>query len=474
MGLSGRACKVPDMLPCLRRMLCGLTLSVGLAAHAQAVEFQSIVFVSDTLGLTTNRLCVGAPMGPKTSDIGCPADAPLLIGDGISVTGIVSASFFEGDGSRLSNLPSGVSSLVSLTDVSATTPADNSLLRYNSGNSKWEAVGLNDGISTTTVLSGWPDAIVCQWGPPLADWTFYRGISDSDDKQWYFSNSGTGWSGQSIAFNGDKTWNGTSYTGTLDCKTGAWSIADFYSNGRAFNFLGNNGSQISLTEIRDVSATAPTDGQALVWNNAQARWIPGTVATSGGAGDRISTTDIASGAGLGMVVASYGTVSFTTGGVEGTSYLNTAGRWIGPGISITTAHGISSTNGYFANRLGIATANPSTTLTVSGTTYTRDLHLELWPGAAVPVSVSTASGGGGASVAGADTQVQFNDGGSTLGADSGLTFNKTTDELTVAGRVSSTKVVLANGSTDTCSDGSPVGTFRINPADGYPEVCRPN
>lgn len=34
-----------------------------------------------------------------------------------------------------------------------------------------------------------------------------------------------------------------------------------------------------------------------------------------------------------------------------------------------------------------------------------------------------------ASVAGSDTQVQFNDGG-TLGADSGLTFNKTTDTLT--------------------------------------------
>ena len=42
--------------------------------------------------------------------------------------------------------------------------------------------------------------------------------------------------------------------------------------------------------------------------------------------------------------------------------------------------------------------------------------------------------GGSASVAGDDTQVQFND-GSAMGADAGLTYNKTTDVLTVAGGV---------------------------------------
>jgi hypothetical protein len=37
---------------------------------------------------------------------------------------------------------------------------------------------------------------------------------------------------------------------------------------------------------------------------------------------------------------------------------------------------------------------------------------------------------------GSDTQVQFNDGGSTFGGDAGLTYNKTTDVLTVAGAFS--------------------------------------
>jgi len=42
----------------------------------------------------------------------------------------------------------------------------------------------------------------------------------------------------------------------------------------------------------------------------------------------------------------------------------------------------------------------------------------------------TASGGGGGSPGGSDTYVQFNDGGTTFGGDSGLTYNKTTDTLT--------------------------------------------
>jgi hypothetical protein len=45
---------------------------------------------------------------------------------------------------------------------------------------------------------------------------------------------------------------------------------------------------------------------------------------------------------------------------------------------------------------------------------------------------ATVSGGGG-TPGGSDTQVQFNDGGSTFGGDSGLTYNKSTDSLTIAG-----------------------------------------
>ena len=53
--------------------------------------------------------------------------------------------------------------------------------------------------------------------------------------------------------------------------------------------------------------------------------------------------------------------------------------------------------------------------------------------------------------AGSDTQVQFNDGGTNLGGDAGLTYNKTTDALTIAGDLA------VNGGDITCS----VTTFNL-------------
>jgi hypothetical protein len=61
-----------------------------------------------------------------------------------------------------------------------------------------------------------------------------------------------------------------------------------------------------------------------------------------------------------------------------------------------------------------------TTLTVSDPTADRTVYL---PDASGTVAL----------VAGSSSQVMFNDGGSALGGDSGLTYNKTTDSLTVNG-----------------------------------------
>lgn len=59
--------------------------------------------------------------------------------------------------------------------------------------------------------------------------------------------------------------------------------------------------------------------------------------------------------------------------------------------------------------------------------------------------VTWGAGGGGGTPGGSNTQVQFNDSGSFNG-DSGLTYNKTTDELT-AGSVKIT--TINNATTDT-------------------------
>lgn len=52
---------------------------------------------------------------------------------------------------------------------------------------------------------------------------------------------------------------------------------------------------------------------------------------------------------------------------------------------------------------------------------------------------------------GSDTQVQFNDGGSAVGGDAGLTYNKTTDILTVAGGVGITSTTVASLGTATAN-----------------------
>lgn len=68
------------------------------------------------------------------------------------------------------------------------------------------------------------------------------------------------------------------------------------------------------------------------------------------------------------------------------------------------------------------------------------------------LSWATASGGGTA--AGSDTYVQFNDGGTAFGGDSGLTYNKTTDTLTI-GLTSTAGILNMKGQ----------GELRFNDAD---------
>lgn len=85
-------------------------------------------------------------------------------------------------------------------------------------------------------------------------------------------------------------------------------------------------------------------------------------AISGGGGgstptDRISTTSVASGDTLGMVVADQGTVSFTLGGTAGAAYMHPTLGLVGPGISAST--GISTTStGYFGGNVGTGTTVP--------------------------------------------------------------------------------------------------------------------
>jgi hypothetical protein len=73
---------------------------------------------------------------------------------------------------------------------------------------------------------------------------------------------------------------------------------------------------------------------------------------------------------------------------------------------------------------------------VSGSTASKNTTVQgvtLFGGDIMISGTAYGTAGAFAVVAGSDTQVQFNDGGTALGGDSGLTYNKTTDTLTVGG-----------------------------------------
>lgn len=96
-----------------------------------------------------------------------------------------------------------------------------------------------------------------------------------------------------------------------------------------------------------------------------------------------------------------------------------------------------------ANVGGVATFNANVilgTTTISANGGVGSLGQVLTSGASGNVYWAAA----GVTAGGSDTQVQFNDGGSALGGDAGLTYNKTTDILTVANTVVTNNIV-ANG-----------------------------
>jgi len=70
---------------------------------------------------------------------------------------------------------------------------------------------------------------------------------------------------------------------------------------------------------------------------------------------------------------------------------------------------------------------------------------------------------GGGKPAGADTHVQFNDGGSALGGDAGFTYDKTTDEATLAGALKTPSVKAKDGNGVSLTEDS--GTYGITVED---------
>ncbi|WP_142781093.1 tail fiber domain-containing protein [Agrobacterium sp. T29] len=216
----------------------------------------------------------------------------------------------------------GASALSAMSDVTLASPATGEILTYNG--TKWvnSTPTTNPTISgTTTMMEGWPDAIFCSDNSYGSDYLFHTGIRGTNHvyaPTWETQNGNF-----IITYNpsGGYVSGSAVIAGTCANK----SISQLYTEGKAYNFIGNSGAN--------------------------------------GNSDRIAsgTTSI--------VAETGGLIRINTSGVN-TAYFDTVGRLVVPGISTTGI--ISGTGGYFSGNLGISgrldVSNPAnTTLQVMAT-----------------------------------------------------------------------------------------------------------
>lgn len=153
----------------------------------------------------------------------------------------------------------------------------------------------------------------------------------------------------------------------------------------------------------------------------------------------------------GSGTTSWAAVSASPGGSTGQIQYNNAGSFAGAAVTtdgtnlyVSSAAQLRFGDSDNSNYVGIAASSTVTgnrSYILPDTIGSTGQVLKI---ASSPAPTSTTAsltwatdetGGGGASPGGLDTYVQFNDGGSTFGGDAGLTYNKTTDVLSVTGAV---------------------------------------
>jgi hypothetical protein len=139
------------------------------------------------------------------------------------------------------------------------------------------AGGATSIMTGDTMVDGWPDVIACNVGTNT--YFLYQrqnGNANGNNSNVYADPLASSY----IEYNDNGTYKANTNYGTTDCVTSTKSIAQLYTDGQAFNFVG---SQPVITDtLSDISCT---DGQMVLYDTASTAWVCADVSASGAADD---------------------------------------------------------------------------------------------------------------------------------------------------------------------------------------------
>ena len=227
--------------------------------------------------------------------------------------------------------------------------------------------------------------------------------------------------------------------------------------------MGDLATNISIDFLSDVDTTTatPTAGQALVWS-AYNKWEPATVASGSYANSDVDThlnqTNPTSGYVLSWNGTDYSWVAPSAGGAYANSDVDTHLNQAGP----TDGYVLSWTSGDYSWVAPAAGGAPQAFAGIAVTGQTQVIAdgnadtLTFEAGAGMTITTDSATDkitfASAAGVAGADTQIQYNNSGA-FGAEAGFTYNASTNTLSVPNLVA-TNITATGAGTQTITAGT--------------------
>jgi hypothetical protein len=210
--------------------------------------------------------------GTPTLGTAAAEDVGTLAGNVVQLDG--SARLPAVDGSQLTNLPSGASTLGALTDVDVTGAVNTNVLKYNSTSGDWE-----DGAVAYAEVTGTPTLATVATTGAYSDLTGTPSLATVATTGAYSDLTGTPTLGTAAA---------------LDVGTSANNVVQL--NGSAqlpavdgSLLTGITATVAALNDIGDVSAAAPNNGDVIAYNSTSGDW-EATAQSGGGSAPSVTVS----------------------------------------------------------------------------------------------------------------------------------------------------------------------------------------